>query len=232
MKCTAIVLAAGQGKRMNSKVQKQFLCIQGHPVLYYSLQCFEKCAWITDIILVTGKDEIDYCREQIVDKYNFQKVSAIVAGGKERYNSVYNGLLACNQTDYVFIHDGARPFVTQEILERALVCVQENRACAAGMPSKDTIKIVNANREVESTPDRRFVWNVQTPQVFAYELIASSYNKALQGDCSKITDDAMVVETYGNCKVYLYEGSYENVKITTPSDLILAEEFAKMLLVL
>ena len=229
MRCTAIVLAAGQGKRMNSKVQKQFLCIQGHPVVYYSLQCFESCSWITDIVLVTGKDEIDYCKEQIVEKYNFQKVSAIVAGGKERYNSVYHGLMACSQTDYVFIHDGARPFVTQEILERGFVCVQEKRACAAGMPSKDTIKIVNANRVVEATPDRRFVWNVQTPQVFEYALVTSSYTKALMGDCSKITDDAMVVETYGNCEVVLYEGSYENVKITTPSDLILAEEFVKHL---
>ena len=230
MKCTAIVLAAGQGKRMNSKVQKQFLCIQDHPVLYYSLQCFEKCSWITDIILVTGKDEIDYCREQIVDKYKFQKVSAIVAGGKERYNSVYNGLMTCNQTDYVFIHDGARPFVTQEILERGLKCVQEKSACAAGMPSKDTIKIVNADKVVESTPDRRFVWNVQTPQVFDYALVMSSYTKALGGDCSKITDDAMVVETYGNHEVVLYEGSYENIKITTPSDLVLAEEFVKLVL--
>ncbi len=225
MKCTAIVLAAGQGKRMNSKVQKQFLCIQGRPVLYYSLQCFEKCSWITDIILVTGKDEIEYCQEQIVQKYGFQKVSAIVEGGKERYNSVYNGLMACEQTDYVFIHDGARPFLTQEILERGLECVQEKGACAAGMPSKDTIKIVNVNRVVESTPDRRFVWNVQTPQIFAYALAADSYKTALSGDCSKITDDAMVVETYGNHEVVLYEGSYENIKITTPSDLVLAEEF-------
>lgn len=230
MKCTAIVLAAGQGKRMNSKVQKQFLCIQGHPVLYYSLQCFEKCHWITDIILVTGKDEIDYCKEQIVEKYDFQKVSAIVAGGKERYNSVYHGLLACDQTDYVFIHDGARPFVTQEILERGLRCVQEKSACAAGMPSKDTIKIVNVDKVVESTPDRRFVWNVQTPQVFDYTLVSTSYTKALEGDCSKITDDAMVVETYGNHEVVLYEGSYENIKITTPSDLVLAEEFVKLVL--
>ncbi len=230
MKCTAIVLAAGQGKRMNSKVQKQFLCIQGHPVLYYSLQCFEKCVWITDIILVTGKDEIEYCREQIVEKYDFQKVSAIVEGGKERYHSVYNGLMACNQTKYVFIHDGARPFVTQEILERGLECVQQKDACAAGMPSKDTVKIVNANRVVESTPDRRFVWNVQTPQIFDYELVMDSYVNALKGDCSKITDDAMVVEKYGNHEVVLYEGSYENIKITTPSDLVLAEEFVALVL--
>ena len=227
MKCTAIVLAAGQGKRMNSKVQKQFLCIQEHPVLYYSLQCFEKCSWIADIVLVTGKDEIEHCREQIVKKYNFQKVSAIVEGGKERYNSVYNGLMACNQSDYVFIHDGARPFVTQEILQRGLECVLEKGACAAGMPSKDTIKIVNANRVVESTPDRRFVWNVQTPQVFQYPLVLDSYSKALAGDCSKVTDDAMVVEAYGNHEVTLYEGSYENIKITTPGDLKLAEELVK-----
>lgn len=225
MKCTAIVLAAGRGKRMNSKIQKQFLHIQGYPVLYYSLKCFQECPWINDIILVTGAEMIEYCRKEIVEKYGFGKVSAIAEGGKERYHSVWNGLKLCRDTDFVFIHDGARPFVTQEILERGLKCVQSCGACAAGMPSKDTVKIVDGQNVVQSTPDRRYVWNVQTPQVFEYQLVAEAYDLALQGECSGITDDAMVVEKYGKHEVTLYKGSYENIKITTPEDLGVADVF-------
>lgn len=225
MKCTAIVLAAGQGKRMNSKIQKQFLHIQGHPVLYYSLKCFQECPWIDEIILVTGSEEIAYCRREIVEKYGFNKVVSVTPGGKERYHSVQNGLKMCRDTDYVFIHDGARPFINREILERGLECVQRCGACAAGMPSKDTIKIVDERELVQSTPDRRYVWNVQTPQVFEYHLVADAYDLALQGECSMITDDAMVVEKYGGHPVALYKGSYENIKITTPEDLGVAEVF-------
>lgn len=225
MKCTAIVLAAGQGKRMNSKIQKQFLDIQGYPVLYYALKRFQECSWMDEIILVTGEGEREYCREEIVEKYQFDKVTAIAAGGKERYHSVQNGLKACTDTDFVFIHDGARPFLTQEILERGLECVQKWEACAAGMPSKDTVKIVDSQGQVQSTPDRSFVWNVQTPQVFRYQLVADAYDRALQGECIGITDDAMVVEQYGNHPVMMYRGSYENIKITTPEDLGVAEVF-------
>ncbi|MBS6194333.1 MAG: 2-C-methyl-D-erythritol 4-phosphate cytidylyltransferase [Clostridiales bacterium] len=225
MKCTAIVLAAGQGKRMNSKIQKQFLDIQGYPVLYYALKSFQECPWMDEIILVTGEDERDYCRSEIVEKYQLSKVTKITAGGKERYHSVQNGLKACGETDFVFIHDGARPFLDQEMLERGLACVQKWGACAAGMPSKDTVKIVNAHRQVESTPDRSRVWNVQTPQVFRYQLAADAYECALQGDCTGITDDAMVVELYGKHPVMMYEGSYQNIKITTPEDLDVANAF-------
>ena len=108
---TAIVLAAGQGKRMHSKVQKQFLEIQGYPVLYYSLRCFQESPLIQDIILVTGEESISYCKEEIVQKYGFTKVSAVIPGGKERYDSVYAGLCECRDCEYVLIHDGARPFV-------------------------------------------------------------------------------------------------------------------------
>ncbi|MGN1142785.1 MAG: 2-C-methyl-D-erythritol 4-phosphate cytidylyltransferase [Oliverpabstia sp.] len=225
MKCTAIVLAAGQGKRMHSKVQKQYLDIQGFPVLYYSLKCFQECPWINDIVLVAGASQVEFCRKEIVEKYKFGKVSAIAMGGKERYHSVWNGLKECTDTDYVFIHDGARPFITREILERGLACVCENKACAAGMPSKDTVKIVNEKAVVESTPDRRYVWNVQTPQIFLYELVKTAYEKALEGDCAGITDDAMVVEKYGRHEVTLFQGSYENIKITTPEDLGVAQVF-------
>ena len=114
-KNTAIVLAAGQGKRMHSKIQKQFLEIQGYPVLYYSLRCFQESPLIQDIILVTGEDALSYCKEEIVKKYGFTKVSNVIAGGKERYDSVYAGLCACKDCRYVLIHDGARPFITEEI---------------------------------------------------------------------------------------------------------------------
>ena len=125
MKNVAIVLAAGQGKRMNSKVQKQFLLIKEKPVLYYTLNAFETSPLISEIVLVTGKDEIEYCRQEIVEKYGFQKVCKIVAGGKERYHSVYHGIQAIDEADYVFIHDGARPFVDGETIERVSNAVKE-----------------------------------------------------------------------------------------------------------
>lgn len=227
MKCTAIVLAAGQGKRMKSSVQKQFLQLGDYPVLYYSMKAFQDAPQITDIILVTGEQEIAYCQKTFVERYQIDKVSAVVAGGKERYNSVYQGLCACQGTDYVLIHDGARPFVTEELIERGIDCAKTYKACAAGMPSKDTVKIVENDQKVASTPDRSRVWDVQTPQIFQYALVKEAYEQALSHDCSRITDDAMVVEAYGNHGVWLYEGSYKNIKITTPEDLEIGEIFAR-----
>lgn len=224
-RCMAVVLAAGKGKRMQAAVHKQYLMIREYPVLYYSLKCFEDCPWIDGIILVTGEGEIGYCRKEIVERYGFRKVTAIVTGGKERYHSVYQGLQACGSCDYVFIHDGARPFVDGEILERGLETVRQCGACAAGMPVKDTVKIVDEEGFVIQTPDRSRVWNVQTPQIFRFPLVLEAYQKALAGDCSKITDDAMVVERYGNHPIKLYEGSYYNIKITTPEDLVIADNF-------
>ena len=138
---TAIVLAAGQGKRMHSKVQKQFLEIQGYPVLYYSLRCFQESPLIRDVILVTGEEYVFWCKEEIVEKYGFTKVSAVVSGGKERYDSVYEGLRACKDTEYVLIHDGARPFIDHGIIERGLMAAAQTGASVTGMPSKDTVKI-------------------------------------------------------------------------------------------
>ena len=165
----AIVLAAGQGKRMNSKVQKQYLLIKEKPVLYYTLRAFENSFLISEIILVTGKDEISYCQQEIVEKYGFSKVRKIVPGGKERYHSVYEGIKAIDQADYVLIHDGARPFVDEEIIERVCASVEEHKACVVGMPVKDTIKISDQEGFAAQTPDRRLVWQVQTPQTFEYE---------------------------------------------------------------
>ena len=219
---TAIVLAAGQGKRMHSKVQKQFLEIQGYPVLYYSLRCFQESPLIQDIILVTGEESISYCKEEIVQKYGFTKVSAVIPGGKERYDSVYAGLC-----EYVLIHDGARPFVTEEILKRGLQKVKETGACVIGMPSKDTVKLSDEEGYVKETPNRKCVWTIQTPQIFSYSLIREAHDSIRQKDMSKITDDAMVVEQETGAKVALAEGSYQNIKITTPEDLDIAEAFLK-----
>ena len=224
---TAIVLAAGQGKRMHSKVQKQFLEIQGYPVLYYSLRCFQESPLIQDIILVTGEESISYCKEEIVQKYGFTKVSAVIPGGKERYDSVYAGLCECRDCEYVLIHDGARPFVTEEILKRGLQKVKETGACVIGMPSKDTVKLSDEEGYVKETPNRKCVWTIQTPQIFSYSLIREAHDSIRQKDMSKITDDAMVVEQESGVQVRLVEGSYQNIKITTPEDLDVAEVFLK-----
>ena len=224
---TAIVLAAGQGKRMHSKVQKQFLEIQGYPVLYYSLRCFQESPLIQDIILVTGEESISYCKEEIVQKYGFTKVSAVIPGGKERYDSVYAGLCECKDCEYVLIHDGARPFVTEEILKRGLQKVKETGACVIGMPSKDTVKLSDEEGYVKETPNRKCVWTIQTPQIFSYSLIREAHDSIRQKDMSKITDDAMVAEHETGVKIRFSEGSYRNIKITTPEDLVVAEAFLK-----
>lgn len=229
-KHVAIVLSAGRGTRMNTAVSKQYLLIQGKPVIYYSLQTFQKCPFIDEIVLVTGKTEMDYCRKEIVEKYHLDKVTKITAGGAQRYHSVYCGLQAISDCDYVYIHDGARPFVDKEILERAQKAVGTYGACVVGMPVKDTIKISDDSGFAESTPDRSKVWQIQTPQVFGFSLVKECYEKLMaeleEGKEIAVTDDAMVVECESDVKVRLVEGSYTNMKITTPEDLLLAEVFA------
>lgn len=224
----AVVLAAGKGKRMHSAVQKQFLMLRGKPVIFYSLEQFEQCPFINEIVLVTGEEEIDYCRKEIVEKFNFQKVKKIVAGGAERFLSVYNGLKACT-CDFVYIHDGARPFVDQAILERTKEDVNRYGACVAGMPVKDTIKISDGDGYADVTPPRSRVWMVQTPQVFAYSCIKDAYDKLIAAGRMDVTDDAMVLECMTGQKTRLTFGSYENIKITTPEDLEIAEVFAARL---
>ena len=224
----AVVLAAGKGKRMHSAVQKQFLMLGGKPVIFYSLEQFEQCPFINEIVLVTEKSEIDYCRKEIVEKFDFQKVKKIVAGGAERFLSVYNGLKACT-CDFVYIHDGARPFVDQAILERTREDVKRYGACVAGMPVKDTIKISDGDGYADVTPPRSRVWMVQTPQVFAYSCIKDAYDKLIADGRMDVTDDAMVLECMTGQKTKLTLGSYENIKITTPEDLEIAEVFAARL---
>lgn len=223
-KYTAIVLAAGSGKRMNSKVHKQYLIIQDRPVLYYSLKAFEDSA-VDEIVLVVGKGEEKFCRKEIVDKYGISKVKAIVEGGKERYHSVFEGLKQTSDADYVLIHDGARPFVNQKIIRRCMLEVPEYQACVVGMPVKDTIKIADEGGYAKQTPDRKNVWMIQTPQTFSYALIYEAYEEMLKTEDTAITDDAMVLERIKGKKSKLIEGSYRNIKITTPEDLLIANVY-------
>ena len=167
--------------------------------------------------------------DEIVKKYAFTKVTKIVAGGKERYHSVYAGLQAIEDCDYVFIHDGARPFVTEQILTRAYETVKKEHACVVGMPVKDTIKLADESGYAADTPRRDLLWIVQTPQVFSFSLIKEAYTvflkqeQELHSQGIKMTDDAMVAEMFSDKKIRLVEGSYENIKITTPEDLRIAE---------
>lgn len=223
-KCCAIVLAAGVGKRMNSKIPKQFMELGGKPVLYYALKTFQE-SFVEEIILVTGTAEQEFCKKEIVQKYQFGKVKAVVAGGKERYHSVYEGLKAINNAQYVFIHDGARPFVKLEMLERAYLEVEKTNACVIGVKAKDTVKIADGEGFVQNTPDRSRVWQVQTPQVFEFHAIKKAHELIMEREDITITDDAMVYETVYGKPVKLVEGSYENIKITTPEDMQIANVF-------
>lgn len=222
---TAIVLAAGQGKRMNSQVAKQFLILEGKPVIYYSLMAFEQSN-VDRIILVTGEGQVDYCKEKIVEEYQFKKVIQIIEGGRERYDSVYQALINCDETDYVLIHDGARPFITKALIELIIDQVKEHKACIIGTPVKETIKIVNRDGNITDTPDRSTLWAAQTPQAFEYQSILTAYLKFYneKAYCGlNITDDAMLYETYIKLPVKMIMGDYNNLKLTTPEDLTLAK---------
>ena len=229
MKTVAVILAAGSGSRMKTDVKKQYMEIGGKPLIYYSLKAFEE-SLVDDIILVVSRGDIDYVTKEIVEKYKFDKVQAVVEGGLARYHSVRLGLqAAAADCDYAFIHDGARPFVDRDIIMRALQAVKEYKACVVGMPAKDTIKIADEKGFAASTPDRNLMWTIQTPQVFSYKMILELYQRLdrEEGDLMakgiNITDDAMVVEYYTDTKVKLVEGSYDNIKITTPEDIAVAE---------
>lgn len=221
--CTAIVLAAGQGKRMGTKVHKQYLELAGKPVLYYSLKAFACSDVIDEIYLITGPGEEEYCRHEIIEKYEIPKVTKILPGGAQRYHSVWNGIQEIEEEGYVFIHDGARPFVDHEIIERVFQEVIHHKACVVGMPVKDTIKVVDDNEFVKNTPDRESLWMIQTPQVFENHLIKGAYSMLMRESYINVTDDAMVVEQMLKYPIKLVCGSYENIKITTPEDLDIAE---------
>ncbi|MCP1111605.1 2-C-methyl-D-erythritol 4-phosphate cytidylyltransferase [Lachnospiraceae bacterium PF1-21] len=226
MKNIAILLAAGSGSRMQMLEKKQFAKILGKPVIYYSLAAFEASPCIDQVIIVAEKEFFSFIKEQIIFKYNFKKVVMLTEGGKERFHSVWNGLqLLKDQSGYVFIHDSARPMIDEDIIRRNLEAVKEHGACVTGMPAKDTLKISDSDGFVESTPDRSHLWTIQTPQTFAVEIAYQAFNKLMESDATGITDDAMVVERMLGKPVKLVEGSYENIKITTSEDMLVARCF-------
>ena len=221
MRISVIILAGGSGRRMGNKIPKQYLPVLGRPLLYYPLKEFEKSR-IDEIILVTQNEKMAYCQTEIVEKYQIKKVKKIVPGGKERYQSVQEGLKEATG-DYVLIHDGARAFITEDIIERIIDGVQQFKACIAAMPVKDTIKTAGAGNWVEMTPPRETLWMIQTPQAFETSLIKEAYRRLQKKTMTGITDDAMVVENMMQSRIKLIEGSYENIKVTTPEDLLLGE---------
>lgn len=218
---SAIILAGGKGKRMGANISKQYIELKGKPILYYTIKRFADSKDIDKIILVLPKDEIDYCKEKVLDKYSLH-VDLIVEGGKERQDSVMNALNELVDDEIVLIHDGARPFVSERIISEGIKYASIYGASAPGVMPKDTIKIKDDNNFALSTPDRNTLVAIQTPQVFKLNIIKECHKRVKEEDI-KVTDDTMVVETYGN-EVYLYEGDYTNIKVTTPEDLILAEK--------
>ena len=219
---SAIIPAGGKGLRMGSLKPKQYIKINGKEVLALTIEKFQKCSIVDEIIVVASIEEIDYCRNDIVDKYHFSKVKKVVKGGKERFNSVYNGLMNCSkETDIVIIHDGVRPFVTQKIIENSVECAKKYGACAAGVPIKDTVKLKNKENYIEKTINRDELTAIQTPQTFNYNLILKAYRNSIENGILS-TDDTMLVEALHE-KVKIIEGSYLNIKITTPDDLVFAK---------
>ena len=224
-KFSAIVLAAGSGRRMGGAVAKQYLPLLGKPLMVYALETFA-ASGVDEIILVVAPGEISYCRENIVKKYGISKVTHIIEGGQERYDSVYAGLKAASG-DFALIHDSARAFVTTDIIRNAMEELKRYPAVVVGLPAKDTIKIVDEKQEVVSTPPRERVWVVQTPQCFAMSLVRDAYEKLMGQKEILVTDDAMVVEQMTDQPVRMIPGSYENIKVTTPEDLALGESILR-----
>lgn len=222
MKVSVVIPAAGQGKRMKANKNKQFLLLNDKPILAHTIDIFEGRADIDEIIVVAQADEIDYCQSEIIHKYNFNKVSKIIEGGRTRQESVYNGLKAVSEkADFILIHDGARPLLTNELIKHIITEVEKYQAVAIGVPVKDTIKIINRDKVIIDTPTRDNLIAIQTPQAFKRNLILQAYQKAFDDDYLG-TDSSSLVERL-NKEVKVIEGSYENLKITTSEDLEFAE---------
>ncbi|MBU5611539.1 2-C-methyl-D-erythritol 4-phosphate cytidylyltransferase [Geomonas azotofigens] len=223
----ALIPAAGMGKRMGAGSNKQYLMLDGMPILARTVQTFQEADCIDAIYLVSPEQEIPFCRSEVVERYGFSKVRAIVPGGSERQHSVYNGLRAIEgiePDDIVLIHDGVRPFVSVRMLEDAAAAAREGGACVVAVPVKDTVKVVREG-VVTATPPRETLWLAQTPQGFRYELIRAAHDQAAAAGFLG-TDDASLMEWQGQ-PVRVVQGDYRNIKITTPEDMILAEAFLK-----
>lgn len=223
--CTAVIVAAGKGKRMGTDISKQFLPLGGKEILAHTVEVFEQAKTIRDIVLVTGVDSLSDVQD-MTREYGWQKVVSVTAGGKERQDSVWNGLQEVPaDTEIVLIHDGVRPFVTEDILEDSIATALEMGGCVAGVPAKDTIKVCDAGNIAIATPDRSTLWQIQTPQTFRKDLILKAY-AAAKADGFIGTDDASLAEHSGY-PVKVIMGSYRNIKITTKEDLLIGEAFLK-----
>jgi 2-C-methyl-D-erythritol 4-phosphate cytidylyltransferase len=216
----AVVVAAGSSSRMGG-VDKIFSPVLGRPLLSFSLDQLQAFPPVTEIVLVLDSGSLNQGQE-LVDAGGYRKVAHVCAGGERRQDSVRAGLEALTPCDWVIVHDGARPCLDLPMLERGLSAVQEAGAVVAGVPVKDTIKVVSGQGDVVDTPDRRSLWAAQTPQIFRYELLRDAHDRC----ADDVTDDAMMVESLGHT-VKMFMGSYENLKVTTPEDLILTEAFLK-----
>ncbi len=222
VKTVAIIPAAGSGIRLESKRAKQFLSLDGKPILALTLEPFQECSDVAAVILVVPLDDVEYCKKEIVERFGLTKVEKIVPGGKRRQDSVRLGLEAAGgKYDLVLIHDGVRPLIEKGLIERVIEEAMINRAVITALPAKETVKEVNDLRDVVKTYDRERVWMVQTPQVFRYQDILKAHQKALKEGWEEATDDALLVERSG-ITVKVVEGSEKNIKVTTPHDLELA----------
>ncbi|MGI6031431.1 MAG: 2-C-methyl-D-erythritol 4-phosphate cytidylyltransferase [Eubacteriales bacterium] len=214
--CCAVIVAAGSGKRMGTSVNKQFLEIQGKPVLAYTLEAFEQCDVIDGIIVVAKSDEIPLVAD-LIARYDISKGKKVVAGGPTRQDSVWNGLMAAEEYDFVAIHDGARPFVHEKLIQKAVEEAWLHQAAAVGMPVSDTIKRCDVHGQIVETVDRSDLWAVQTPQVFDRALLIGAH-RYVQDRGLAITDDCMAIEAMGGT-VRMVQGDISNIKITTAGDL-------------
>ena len=227
MKADAVIVSAGKGVRFMEGQKKQFYFLGGKPILAHTLDKFETCPLIRSILLVVSQEDMDICLKEVIEKYKFKKVSQIVPGGKRRQESVKNGIDALpKDADMVVIHDGVRPFVTRAMIEDSIHSAVRYGAVVLAMPVKDTIKISNPDGTVLKTLDRESLWQIQTPQTFQANVIKDAYYRATE-DGFAGTDDASLVERTG-AKVHILPGSYTNIKITTPEDLLLANLFLKI----
>ncbi|PKM76695.1 MAG: 2-C-methyl-D-erythritol 4-phosphate cytidylyltransferase [Firmicutes bacterium HGW-Firmicutes-15] len=217
-----VIAAAGRGSRMESSTNKQYMLLNSRPVLAYSLEFFEKLDVVDEIVVVTGEKELDYCEREIIKPFKYNKVSAVIPGGKERQDSVWAGLRKLGaDTEFVAVHDGARPLLSSAVLYRLLEEAREWGAAIPGIASKDTLKAVDRDDFVRQTLDRTIVYAIQTPQVFKYEELMSAYQQAYEENF-RGTDDASLFEHFIG-RVKLVEGDYDNIKITTPGDMLIAE---------
>ncbi|MFM9281673.1 2-C-methyl-D-erythritol 4-phosphate cytidylyltransferase [Paenibacillus jiagnxiensis] len=214
-----VVVAAGRGTRMGTAESKQFLLLQDKPVFIYTLEAFAAVPEVSEIVLVTGADDVQRCREWI-DRHQIAKVTNVIAGGSERQHSVLRGL-ECLRTEWVMVHDGVRPFVGRDEIRRCLETAREFGASILAVPVKDTIKQVNEEGVITATPDRRSLWSIQTPQTFRLSDLLRAH-EAAEHEGFLGTDDSMLVERLG-IPVRVVEGKYTNIKITTPEDLDIAQ---------